>query len=408
MEAKNKINVLLKFEEREIPVGQMVLDGKDIPFKYHDDFIRSGWNISPLKLSFDDSIQVAKPTPFDGIFGVFADSLPDAWGHLLMRKTLSSKGIAMEQLSILDRLSLMGDNTSGALIYRPTESEAFNDFPIIDLDTINENVQNVLEGESTEIIDQLFLVGGSPGGARPKVYAGYNSEDDQLLFGQDILPKNYHHWIIKFAAKVDSPDIANIEMAYFQMARAAKIDMMESRLLQGKSGKQYFATKRFDRVNNDRLHMLSAAGMFHDDFERSQMDYGTLMHEAYNLMNNHSIVEEILRRAAFNVFAHNRDDHSKNFAFLMNSSGDWKFAPAYDLTFSYSSHGMHSTTCARNGVNPGTKELMQLAEHFSIKNGEMIIQEVKSVIKEWAHFANQEGVSATSSRNIADRLKTIH
>jgi len=408
MEAKKKINVLLKFEEREIPVGQMVLDGKDIPFKYHDDFIRSGWNISPLKLSFDDSIQVAKPTPFDGIFGVFADSLPDAWGHLLMRKTLSSKGIAMEQLSILDRLSLMGDNTSGALIYRPTESEAFNDFPIIDLDTINENVQNVLEGESPEIIDQLFQVGGSPGGARPKVYAGYNSEDDQLLFGQDTLPENYHHWIIKFAAKVDSPDIANIEMAYFQMARAAKIDMMESRLIEGKSGKQYFATKRFDRVNNDRLHMLSAAGMFHDDFERSQMDYGTLMHEAYNLMNNHSIVEEILRRAAFNVFAHNRDDHSKNFAFLMNSLGDWKFAPAYDLTFSYSSHGMHSTTCARNGINPGTKELMQLAEHFSIKNGEKIIQEVKSVIKEWPHFANQEGVSATSSRNIADRLKTIH
>jgi len=407
MEAKKKINVLLKFSEQEIPVGQMVLDGKETPFKYNEDFLRSGWNISPLKLRFDNSIQVAAHNPFDGIYGVFADSLPDSWGKLLMRRLLSQKGIALEQLTILDRLAMLGDNTSGALIYRPSENQHKKDVPFIDLDDINKSVQKVIEGESIEIIDQLFHLGGSLGGARPKIYAGYDSSTDQLLYGKEILPEKYNHWIVKFAAKVDAPDIANIEMAYFRMAQAANIDIMESRLLKGKSGKPYFATKRFDREKNSRLHMISAAGMFHDDFERSQMDYGTLMQETYSLMNNHSVVEEILRRAAFNVFAHNRDDHSKNFAFLMNSQGEWSFAPAYDLTFSSSSYGMHSTTCARNGINPGKKELMQLAEHFSINKGEKIIQEVKEVVKEWSYFANLEGVSKSSMQSIANRLREI-
>jgi serine/threonine-protein kinase HipA len=408
MEAKKKLDILLKFTEVEMPVGQMVLDGKEVVFKYHNEYLSNGTNISPLKLRFDDSLQVAAPNPFDGLFGVFADSLPDAWGQLVTRRMLSQQGITLEQLSILDRLSLLGDNTSGALIYRPTEKESNLVTQTVDLDAINKSVQQVVEGESTKVIDQLFQLGGSPGGARPKIYSGYNPENDQLVFGTETLPEEYQHWMVKFAAKVDSLDIANIEMAYYRMARAAKIDMMESRLLTGESGKKYFATQRFDRIGNNRLHMISAAGMFHDDFERSQMDYGTLMHEAYNLMNNHSIVEEILRRAAFNVFAHNRDDHSKNFAFLMDSSGKWSFAPAYDLTFSSSSHGMHSTTCARNGVDPGTKELMKLAEIFSIRKGEKIIQEVKEVVREWPHFANLEGVSSTSTRNISSRLKEIN
>ncbi len=407
METIKKIDVLLKFSEEEVSLGQMVLDGKDVPFKYNGQYLNTGTNISPLKLNFDDSIQVATKNPFDGLFGVFADSLPDAWGQLLMRRVLSQKGIAIEQLSVLDRLSLLGDNTSGALIYRPTENQATTPFSIVDLDEVNSSVQDLIQGESTEIVDQLFHLGGSPGGARPKIYAGYCPDHDQLRYGQVVLPDNFQHWMVKFAAKVDAPDIANIEMAYFRMAREAKIDMMDSRLLTGKSGNKYFATKRFDRIGNNRLHMISAAGMFHDDFERSQMDYGTLMHETYNLLNNHSVVEEILRRAAFNVFAHNRDDHSKNFAFLMDSSGKWKFAPAYDLTFSSSSHGMHSTTCARNGVNPGTKELMLLADHFSVNRGEKIIQEVKEVVREWPHFANAEEVSRDSTLSISNKLNQI-
>ncbi|MFK7784720.1 MAG: type II toxin-antitoxin system HipA family toxin [Crocinitomicaceae bacterium] len=407
MEAKKKINVSFRFSEKEIPVGQMVLDGKDVLFKYHNEYLSKGWNISPLKLSFDDSLQVSSPSPFDGLFGVFSDSLPDAWGQLLTRRLLSQKGITIQQLSTLDRLALLSDNTSGALIYRPTEDQIGQDPTSIDLDAINKSVQGVLEGESTEIIDQLFQMGGSSGGARPKIYAGYDPRDNQLMFGNDSLPENFQHWIVKFAAKVDTPDIANIEMAYYEMARAANMEMTESQLLTGKSGKNYFATQRFDRINNDRLHMISAAGIFHDDFERSQMDYGTLMHEAYNLMNNHSVLEEILRRTAFNVFAHNRDDHSKNFAFLMDSSGRWRFAPAYDLTFSSSSHGMHSTTCSGNATNPGIKELMELAKHFSIRKADRIIQEVKEVIKEWPHFANMHGVSSTSIRNISNRLQQI-
>lgn len=121
------------------------------------------------------------------------------------------------------------------------------------------------------------------------------------------------------------------------------------------------------------------------------MDYGTLIYETGELINDHRAMEQQFRRAAFNVFAHNRDDHSKNFGFIANEKGHWSLAPAYDLTFSSSSQGMHSTTCARNGVNPGTRELMELANHFSIQKGDEIIREVKNVIREWEFFAEKEG-----------------
>ena len=75
------------------------------------------------------------------------------------------------------------------------------------------------------------------------------------------------------------------------------------------------------------------------------------------------------------VYAHNRDDHSKNFSFLMNTKGEWQFAPAYDLTFSHSGFGFHSTMIAGESKNPGRKELMRLAAHFGLKNAGSIIEE---------------------------------
>ena len=407
MESKKKLDVFIKFSGKEIPVGQLVQDGKNTLFKYRSEYLNNGFNISPKKLLFNDSIQTTSTFPFQGLFGVFADSLPDAWGNLLLRRWLSSKQLLPAQLNSLDRLSLVGENGPGALIYKPCEEyQSSND--AVDLDHLNHQVEEIISGESEEIIDELFQKGGSPGGARPKIYAGFNSETNELIYGSNKLPEGFAHWIVKFAATVDSADIANSEMAYHQMAIAAGIQMSESKLLLGKSGKKYFTTKRFDRYQNNRLHLISAAGMFHDDYEHSQLDYGTLIHETNWLINDYRATEQQFRRAVFNVFAHNRDDHSKNFAFLMDEKGNWSLAPAFDLTFSYSSHGMHSTTCAGNGINPGTKELMSLAEHFSIRNGEKIIQEVKSVIEEWEYFANKSAVTSDTTKSISNRLKEIN
>lgn len=406
MENKKKIEVFIRFSEEDLPVGQLVQDGKVVLFKYHSDYLRDGFGISPKKIHFDDSVQTSSFSPFQGLFGVFADSLPDAWGNLLLRRWLSSKHLLPGQLNSLDRLSLVGENGPGALVYKPYKEDQ-NSNDSVDLDKLNDQLEEIISGESEEIIDELFQKGGSPGGARPKIYAGFNSDTNELIYGGHDLPDGFEHWMVKFAATVDSIDIANSEMAYYHMASAAGIHMSESKLLSGKSDKKYFATKRFDRHQNNRLHLISAAGMFHDDYEHSQLDYGTLIHETNWLINDYRATEQQFRRAVFNVFAHNRDDHSKNFAFLMDEKGQWLLAPAFDLTFSSSSQGMHSTTCAGNGVNPGAKELMSLAEHFSIRNGDKIIEDIKSVIKDWEFFANQSGVLSDTAKSISNRLKEI-
>jgi serine/threonine-protein kinase HipA len=402
-----KLNVFIKFSKEEELVGQLVLDGRDILFKYSEDYLKIGYNLSPLKLKFDNSIQTAPTNPFDGLFGVFADSLPDAWGKLLMKRQLSNLGIAIETLNSLDYLALSRANRFGALVYKPSVSKDDVINTEIDLDILNKDVKEVLKGESSEIIDELFKHGGSPGGARPKIYVGYNKKEDSLINGSEVLPKDYAHWIVKFAASIDLNDIANIEMAYYYMALDAGIIMNESKLFTGKNDKKYFGTKRFDRIGNDKLHMISAAGLLHDDYEHSQLDYGTLMYEAQRLTGSAETQEKILRLAAFNVFAHNRDDHSKNFAFIISQKGEWEFAPAYDLTFSSSSQGQHSTTCARNGINPGTKELLELANDFSIKKGKEIIQEVKESVSKWNYFADKAEVSKTSKQLIEKVINDI-
>lgn len=401
-----KLNVYIQFPKQEELIGQLVLDGRDILFKYSDAYLKTGKNLSPNQLNFDDNPQTTKYNPFNGLFGVFADSLPDAWGYLLIKKRLSADRIAIESLNALDHLTFAGKNSMGALQYQPSiesEQEAVE----INLDILNNNISEVLQGKSSVVIDEMFGRGGSPGGTRPKIYAGYNPKTDSIISGIANLPEGYEHWIIKFAAHLDSKDIANIELAYHKMALDARIEMSECRVFTSDNGNSYFGTKRFDRIGNDKLHMLSAAALLHDNYQHSVLDYGHLIYHTKKLTNNAQATEQMFRRAVFNVLSHNRDDHSKNFAFLMNAEGIWSLAPAYDLTFS-SSYGHHSTACAKNYVDPGRKELEELANEFSIKKATVIIDEIKGIINRWSVYAESSGVSETSIKTIEASLNTIH
>lgn len=400
------LDVFIQFYEREEAVGQLVLDGRQIHFKYADAYLQSGKNLSPNQLTFDDLPQTMAQKPFNGLFGVFADSLPDAWGNLLIRKRLSVERIAIESLNALDHLTFAGRNSLGALLYKPNvamEQDAIE----LNLDKMNHSISEILSGESEAVIDDLFRRGGSPGGARPKIYAGYSPETDSLTSGMAHLPENYEHWIIKFAANADSKDSANVELAYANMATESGIEMSECRVFRSANGNSYFGTKRFDRDGNNKLHMLSAAGLLHDDFEHSTLDYGNLIFQAKKLTNTVQAAEQMFRRAAFNILAHNRDDHSKNFAFLMNAQGIWSLAPAYDLTFSASSQGFHSTACAKNYVNPGRKELLELASIFSINRADEILRDIKDIIDNWQMFAEAADVSKGSINIIANSLNSI-
>ena len=404
MEEIKKIIVSIHLGGNEMEVGELISEGRKIYFKYYTSFVKSGLEISPFKLKLSEKIYSADATPFEGLFGVFADSLPDGWGRLLLDRTLTARGVLIQDVMPLQRLSYVGTRGMGALIYRP-EIDSFSKKEIqLELDSIAKEMNTVIEGSSYDAIEELYQLGGSSGGARPKILVGYNSKSDKLMHGEDKLPKGYEHWLIKFQSSMDRKDNANIEFAYYKMVLDAGIEMSESKLFTGKSGNVYFGTKRFDREGEKRFHMHSAAGLMHDDFRLSNLDYGHLMDCAFKLEKHVGAYEKILRLAAFNVFAQNRDDHSKNFSFLMDETGQWKLAPAYDLTFSNSSHGFHSTMVSGESKNPGKIQLLKLANYFKIKKANEIIQQVEAVVSNWKTYAKQAGVEKESCNLINKKI----
>jgi serine/threonine-protein kinase HipA len=393
-----KLKVSVNFDGQEIEVGEIVISDSKIYFRYNLDFIIKKIELSPFKLPLSDKIYSTGNYPFDGLFGLFNDSLPDGWGKLLLDRALISKGISLYEVTPLDRLAYVGSRGMGALIYKPEFDLVKNDEKLMELDFIANQAQHILEGTSLEILEELYRLGGSSGGARPKILIGYNPHNNQLLHGANDLPDGFEHWVIKFPSTTDLPDIANIEYAYYKMASDSGIKMNPCKLFSGNSGKNYFGTKRFDRQNDQRIHMHSASGLLHDNYRMSTMDYGHLMDCAFRLEKHVAAYEKVFRLAAFNVYANNCDDHSKNFAFLMDSYGKWELSPAYDLTFSYAFNGMHSTMVAGEGRVPGMKQLLELALNFGVKNPDAIIEGVKDVISLWNKYADENGVT-TSSRN---------
>jgi len=225
-----------------------------------------------------------------------------------------------------------------------------------------------------------------------------------LIKNMETLPLGFEHWLIKFPTSIDPKDVAKTEMAYHRMALAAGLEMTECQLFKSKSGQVFFGTKRFDRNGNDRLHLHSAAGLLHDNFRLTNIDYGHVMDAAFRLEKDARVYEKVLRLAAFNVFAHNRDDHSKNISFLMDATGAWRLAPAYDLTFSQSSHGYHSMTVAGESKQPGSEQILELAKSFSVKKPARMIDEVRTAIAQWPEYAAEAEVPKATAHRINNVL----
>ena len=286
MEPIEQLEVYLRFTDTPIAVGQMVSNNGTVFFKYDDSFIEKNLEISPFKLKLTNAILTPETTIFDGLFGVFNDSLPDGWGRLLLDRTLPSKGISPNQITPLDRLAYIGSGGMGTLTYKPNLNSEVQSDTLMELDEISQEMNKVLSGTPSSVIEELFHLGGSSGGARPKIFVGYNAKTNHLIHGKEKLPEDYEHWIIKFPSSTDLPDIAEIEYAYYKMALAAGIEMSECKLFEGPSGRTYFGTKRFDRIKNDRLHLHSASGLLNDNFRYSNLDYGNVMDCAFRLENH--------------------------------------------------------------------------------------------------------------------------
>ena len=348
MEKTKRLKV--KYHGRD--VGTMALyQGRLAAFEYDREWLAEGFPISPFSLPLEQKVFIPKPDPFDGLFGVFADSLPDGWGRLLVDRLMLKNHMDPRSMGNMDRLAIVGESGMGALCYEPDYHFETENEPL-DLDEIARQCRNILTTDSAENLDELFRLGGSSGGARPKILTKIDGED----------------WIIKFPSSADRDDIGRQEYDYSVCARECGIVMTETRLFPSKLCEGYFGIRRFDRRREadgsyKRIHMLSASAVLETSHRIPNLDYETLMRLAQELSKDSQEVEKMYRLMCFNVFAHNRDDHSKNFTFLYEEDEDrWLLSPAYDLTYSYSIGGEHATTVHGNGRDPGMSDILAAAD----------------------------------------------
>jgi len=340
-----------------------------VAFQYDAAWVKSGFSISPFSLPLDTEVHVPANMNCSGLFGVFEDSLPDAWGRLLVDRALGRNGVNPAKLNVLDRLALVGSDGMGDLEYRPSEmfDEQLN--AELSLDEIQEQCDRILRAEDAEHLDSLFQMGGTSGGTRPKVYLNENGEE----------------WLVKFQKSSDMKEMGKMEYDYSVCAGKCGILMSPTKLFPSKKCAGYFGTKRFDRLNGVRQHIVTVKGLLELPFDQPSLDYSSLLRMTDVLTNhNEEQIEQMFRIACFNVFGHNQDDHSKNFSFMYDKVSDlWKLTPAYDLTYSTTSYNEHTTSVNYNGKNPGKKELLAIAESNGIGRdtaGE-IIEEIRDRVR---------------------------
>jgi serine/threonine-protein kinase HipA len=397
------LTVYLDARNQRRKVGRLAFKDRQLLFEYDASFIASGIELSPIKLPLRPGISVADTTIFDGLFGVFNDSLPDGWGRLLLDRTVEKYGIHRGQLNPLDRLAYVGRHGMGALSYEPELGlENTDDVPLA-LDRIAEESAAVLAGENEEVFEELLRLNGSSSGARPKIVAQVSPDKKRIIHGQQQLQSGFAHWMIKFPSSQDARDMGAIEYAYSLMAKDAGVEMPETHLFRTKRNK-YFGTKRFDRDGDARIHMHSLGGLIHADHRSPSLDYDTVLRVTLALTRNIQDAEKSYALACFNVLAHNRDDHVKNFSFLLNARNEWIFAPAYDLVFSYGPGGEQSMLVMGEGRNPGTAQLQALGKRHGIKNTPEILAKVERAVANWPRYAELAEVSRKSTKDVAAKM----
>ena len=334
-------------------------------FEYDPEWLRNGFSVSPFHLPLQPGVFTASRDPFNGLFGVFNDSLPDGWGNLLIDRWLREHEVNPAHMSWIERLAIVGDSGMGALRYEPKVDRKTKNREK-SLGFYEKEVNKILHEEEVESLDHWIEKAGSPGGARPKI----------------LLNRKGEEWLIKFGAQNDPEDIGELEFRYSEVAKQAGIEMAETRLFEGK----YFGIVRFDREKGNRLHMITASGLLHASHRYPSLDYTDLMKATFHLTRSIKQVKKLYRLMVFNVLTFNRDDHAKNFSFLYKN-GEWICSPAYDLVYSAGFNGNHSTTINGQG-NPNREEVIKAGVNAGLESKicKHIYDEVQETTKELVHY----------------------
>lgn len=341
-------------------------------FQYENAWLKDGFAISPFSLPLRHDVFVAKSKHFEGLHGVFWDSLPDGWGELLVKRYLGRQGINYERLSPLTKLSLISENGLGGLHYEPSQFANSSSSQATDFDRISEEINSVLRDEAADL-DEVYRLGGSSGGARPKAHISSEGEE----------------WIVKFPCRIDPPNIGEMEYNANVTARLCGIDVNEFRLFPSQRCSGYFGAKRFDRKGGRRIHVISLAALLETTHRTPNLDYGHLFRVVESVCTGKSEKYEVYRRMCFNVYYKNKDDHSKNFAFLFDEeNGTYRFSPAYDLTRTEDKFEHEMTV---NGAgNPKDDDLLALAKEFRLSIAKC--KDIMEKIKQFCLMKQEKGV----------------
>lgn len=334
------------------PVGRLALTKEGLcAFEYSAGWLGSGFSISPFELPLRSGVFIAKSRLFDGGFGVFDDCLPDGWGLLVLDRYLQQNGINPRTLTLLDRLALVGSAGRGALEFRPDRSLVSKQ-DYVDFENLALEAEQILGNEdySGKGIEEFQYRGGSPGGARPKIFTRYDGKE----------------WLVKFRAKNDSERIGAEEYNYSLLAKKCGIEMPETRLFEGK----YFGVERFDRTPKGKLHVISMAGLVGADYRLPSIDYAHIFQACAMLTHNVAELWKVYRLMVFNYLIGNKDDHAKNFAFIYRD-GDWHFSPAYDLLPSDGING-YKTTSINDRIEPSKEDLFAVAVKAGLDKREAV------------------------------------
>ncbi len=415
-------------------VGAIALEEGDriCSFEYDPAFRGSGVELSPLTMPLTDRIYrfpgLSRET-FLGLPGLLADSLPDRFGNAVIDAWLASQGREPGSLNPVERLCYTGRRGMGALEFEPALGPAPGPSAEVEVGelvrlaseilTTREQLQASFSGDArSEALAAILRVGTSAGGARAKAVVAWNPQTGEVRSGQIEPGSGFEHWLLKFDGVTgngdrdvaDSKGYGAIEYAYFRMALAAGVSMSECRLLE-EGGRRHFMTRRFDREGNKKLHMQSLGALAHLDYNMPGVNsYEQAFRAAQQLGLSGVEREQLFRRMVFNIVARNQDDHVKNISFLMDRSGKWSLAPAYDVSYSFQPQGRwtstHQMSVNRKRDDFTLDDLELGAKSALLKRGRAvtILEEVTEAVSRWCDIAKDAGIE----RRVRDGIAKAH
>ena len=347
---------------------------------------------------------------------MIADSLPDTFGNIIFQEWLRARDI--QKITPLEQLTYVSNRGMGALEYRPIKELPKS--PEINIDAVIEILEKVLKlKESTTGQDlnelsflNVFKIGSSAGGARPKILISEHKETGKIIAGDREVSADYNHYLVKL--HIDDSDGYNkekVEYAYYLLAQEAGINMMPSKLIENK----HFATLRYDRQNGEKQHVLTVTGLTGWDFKSNPetSSYENVFKVALALEVPHKDLQQLYKRMIFNVIFRNVDDHLKNHSFIYNKeSNSWNLGSAYDVTYALNplfTFKVTSRALSINGKRTAitSKDLQIIAEEYAIKNPKGIIKEVEALIPRWVEIASELNIEKLVIKNIEKDLQFI-